>query len=64
MGEVIPYCDEVNFYDNENGFIKVAEIKNGQFRYINGYRQNGFRNYVITVRKINCYFNKNTFHKG
>jgi predicted ABC-type ATPase len=38
LGEVIPYCDEVNFYDNENGFIKVAEIKNGQFRYINGYR--------------------------
>lgn len=36
--EVIPYCDEINFYDNENGFIKVAEIKNGQFRYINGYR--------------------------
>lgn len=36
--EVISYCDEVNFYDNENGFVKVAEIKNGQFRYINGYR--------------------------
>lgn len=36
--DVISYCDEINFYDNENGFVKVAEIKNGQFRYINGYR--------------------------
>lgn len=36
--DVIPYCDEVHFYDNENGFVKVAEIKNGQFRFINGYR--------------------------
>ena len=30
--------DEVIFYDNENGFVKVAEIKNDIFRYTNGYR--------------------------
>ena len=36
--EIISYCDEVNFYDNENGFVKVAEIKNGQFRFVNSYR--------------------------
>jgi predicted ABC-type ATPase len=35
---VVPYCDEINFYDNENGFVKVGEVKNGHFRYINGYR--------------------------
>ncbi|MGN0538103.1 MAG: zeta toxin family protein [Acutalibacteraceae bacterium] len=35
---VIPYCDEVIFYDNENGFIKAAEIKNAVFHYTNGYR--------------------------
>ena len=38
LNEVIPYCDEVIFYDNENGFVKVAEIKNDIFRYTNGYR--------------------------
>lgn len=38
--KVIPYCDEIHFYDNENGFVKVAEIINNQFRYINGYRPN------------------------
>lgn len=38
LQRVLPYCDEVIFYDNENGFVKVAEIKNGRFQYTNGYR--------------------------
>ena len=35
---VLPLCDEVIFYDNENGFVKVAEIKNNKFQYSNGYK--------------------------
>lgn len=31
-------CDSVVFYDNENGFVKVAEIKNNKFYFLNGYR--------------------------
>ena len=27
LKRIVPLCDEVIFYDNENGFIKVAEIK-------------------------------------
>lgn len=27
--KVIPYCDEILFFDNENGFAQVAEYKNG-----------------------------------
>ncbi len=38
LKKVIPLCDEVIFYDNENGFVKVAEIKNNKFTYTNGYR--------------------------
>lgn len=38
LSQVIPLCDEVIFYDNENGFIKVAEIKNNKFLYFNGYK--------------------------
>ena len=34
---ILDYCDEVVFYDNENGFAKVAEIKNNTFRYVNDY---------------------------
>lgn len=35
---IIPLCDKIIFYDNENGFVKVAEIKNNKFQYSNSYR--------------------------
>lgn len=27
---VLPYCDEAVFFDNDNGFVKVAEYANGE----------------------------------
>ena len=30
VARVLPYCDEAEFYDNDNGFVKVAEYKNGE----------------------------------
>ena len=27
--KILPYCNEVRFYDNENGFVDVAEYRNG-----------------------------------
>lgn len=30
--KVLPYCDEAEFYDNDNGFVKVAEYRNGEVR--------------------------------
>lgn len=38
LKKIVPLCDEVIFYDNENGFVKVAEIINNKFSYTNGYR--------------------------
>lgn len=38
LKKILPYCDKVVFYDNENGFVKVAEITSGNFKYTNGYR--------------------------
>lgn len=38
LRKVIPFCDKVVFYDNENGFVKVAEIVNNKFNYANGMR--------------------------
>ncbi len=29
LSEVLPYCDEAHFYDNENGFKEVAIYRNG-----------------------------------
>lgn len=30
LAAVLPYCNEVRFYDNENGFAEVAEYRNGE----------------------------------
>ena len=27
---VLPYCDEARFFDNDNGFVEVAEYRNGE----------------------------------
>ena len=31
---ILQYCDEATFYDNENGFVAVAEYKNGEILQI------------------------------
>lgn len=30
LAAILPYCDEVHFYDNENGFKEVAIYQNGE----------------------------------
>lgn len=30
VSKVLPYCDRADFYDNYNGFQKVAEYRNGE----------------------------------
>ncbi len=30
VGKVLPYCSEAEFYDNDNGFVKVGEYQNGE----------------------------------
>lgn len=30
LAAVLPYCDEATFFDNENGFVEVAEYRNGE----------------------------------
>lgn len=34
VAKILPYCDEAEFYDNDNGFVKVAEYRNGEVRTI------------------------------
>ena len=34
VAKVLPYCDEAEFYDNDNGFVLVAEYRNGELRTI------------------------------
>ncbi len=34
VAKILPYCDEAEFYDNDNGFVKVAEYRNGELRKV------------------------------
>lgn len=38
IAKVLPYCDEAEFYDNDNGFVKVAEYRNGELRTVGNQR--------------------------
>lgn len=38
VAAVLPYCDEVVFYDNYNGFVEVAEYRNGELILKGDYR--------------------------
>ncbi len=34
VAKVLPYCDQAEFYDNDNGFVKVAEYRNGELLFV------------------------------
>lgn len=38
VAQVLPYCDEATFYDNYNGFVEVAEYRNGELLLKGDYR--------------------------
>lgn len=38
LARILPYCDEVKFYDNENQFCNVAEFRNGELINKSDYR--------------------------
>ncbi len=34
VAKILPYCDVAEFYDNDNGFVLVAEYRNGELLLI------------------------------
>ena len=38
VSKVLPYCDEARFFDNDNGFVEVAEYLNGELLLKGGKR--------------------------
>lgn len=34
VAKVLPYCNEAEFYDNNNGFVMVAVYRNGELRRV------------------------------
>lgn len=37
LSKILPFCNEVQFYDNENGFVYVGEYRNGQIFTVGDY---------------------------
>ena len=40
LKRILPYCDGAIFFDNENGFVEVAEYKNGEIILKGNYHPN------------------------
>ena len=38
VADILPYCDEAEFYDNDNGFARVASYRNGELVLEGDYR--------------------------
>lgn len=38
VAKVLPYCDEARFFDNDNGFVEVAEYQNGELQLLGDLR--------------------------
>lgn len=38
VAKVLPYCDEAHFFDNDNGFVEVAEYQNGELLLVGDLR--------------------------
>lgn len=38
VAAVLPYCDEAKFFDNDNGFVLVAQYRNGELLPVGQYR--------------------------
>ncbi len=50
VAKVLPYCDVAEFYDNDNGFVLVAEYRNGELLFVGDHQPKWIielRNYLI-----------------
>jgi len=48
---ILPYCDEVKFYDNENQFSYVAEYRNGELLFKSNYRPQWIEELKSSLKK-------------
>ena len=57
--KILPYCDEAEFYDNDNGFVKVAEYRNGELVPIGDYRPQWLDELIKTTESSLRTWNEN-----
>lgn len=52
LSAVLPYCNEVSFFDNFNGFVEVAEYKNGELILKGAYRPKWITELDIYLKSV------------
>ena len=50
--KILPYCDEVRFFDNENGFVEVGEYKNGEVTPKGDYRPTWIVEFMVKNKPV------------
>lgn len=50
VAKVLPYCDEGRFFDNDNGFVLVAEYRNGEILPIGSHRPQWLAQLIACIR--------------
>ena len=51
VAKILPYCDEARFFDNENGFVLVAEYRNGRLLPVGNHRPAWLVELMDTLQK-------------
>jgi len=49
--KVLPYCNEVRFYDNDNGFVKIADYINGEIISTNAAKPLWMKDFEVELRQ-------------
>ena len=52
VAKILPYCDEADFYDNDNGFVRVAEYRNGELLPIGDLRPAWLRELCTYLKSL------------
>ncbi len=52
VAKILPYCDEAAFYDNDNGFVRVAEYRNGELLPIGDLRPAWLRELCTYLKSL------------
>ena len=51
--KLLPYCDEAKFFDNDNGFVLVAEYRNGELLPVGDKRPAWLLELIATINQHN-----------
>lgn len=54
LARILPYCDKVKFYDNENQFCNAAEYRNGELIYTSQYHPQWLTEFEHYLTRQKC----------